>query len=981
MARKAGVITIDLNAGTSKFLVDMDKANAKISQFGKAAREAGGHGVTGVQAVSGALRVMEGGLNNNLRAAERFTANVLGLGPILQAAFPVIGAIAFAGLIVKMGEEVYNFFKLMRDGPQQIAGAFREMNAPIKLANDEMQVTNDRLEMEIAKLEGKRQNTLKLALDEATVSADKLADALEKDLNNLNKLLEEKNVSFMQRIFGEAGTTDIKELFGGKSGFGGLAGEIAEINREGQAKIDAAAKAKDLKAQDVALTEMNTRLQGAYQQALEKVNVELEKARELAKTKVNPPTEVTTSSGAKAYTLGTTTYGKDERARIEELMAARRLLQEELRRIPLQSQNAVDTKKRDLLKAAAENAKLDRPLDNKLKELDEQIAAAKLKLNAAGLSETEKVIAEAEGNALKAILEVNKALSKQTPGAKIGPEAEAKIRAREATLAATNAEAAWQTRLAASTAQIKDQVRSIELLTNAIGKGYRAQQQANTEIKVMSAVGAEKYNDKQWMQQHAGDVDQLRSKIASEAEADRIKRGTEAADSLRNQIELERSLASVQMQGAEAIRLVTLAYRLRELTSKGATREQIKAEIDLFNATRANESSSEIAKIKERIAAIGNLTKAQLQGAEAVRRATLENKYADMKAQGKSPEVIEQAKKEDEAAHQQEITGKVAERLNVYKDQLEAIKQEQAKLQEMKVTEENRLDIQRASRDLEDAKLRVLIQQSLAQRGLSDGIRAFFLEMQTQAKSAGQTVYEALNSAVDRVSDSLSKALTGQKAAWGQMFQDIGGQLLKDTVKGQIQKGLGALGSKFGITIPGAGKPDGTRSNPIWTKTEDALDSGSGALSGAPGVGALGKVFGGSQGNGIFNFVSGIIGAGAGAFSGGFGGAGKLKESVTSSISYRADGGAVAPGSAYVVGERGPEIFAPQSAGTILSNAASRTAISGGSSHFYSIDARGTDPAMTEQRVRAAIIAAHNDAISTGVRVQADKLRRAPQRA
>ena len=53
----------------------------------------------------------EGGISNNIRAAERFISLLPGVGAALQAAFPVVGAIALAGVFVKVGEEVYKFVR------------------------------------------------------------------------------------------------------------------------------------------------------------------------------------------------------------------------------------------------------------------------------------------------------------------------------------------------------------------------------------------------------------------------------------------------------------------------------------------------------------------------------------------------------------------------------------------------------------------------------------------------------------------------------------------------------------------------------------------------------------------------------------------------------------------------------------------------------------------------------------------------------
>lgn len=66
---------------------------------------------------------------------------------------------------------------------------------------------------------------------------------------------------------------------------------------------------------------------------------------------------------------------------------------------------------------------------------------------------------------------------------------------------------------------------------------------------------------------------------------------------------------------------------------------------------------------------------------------------------------------------------------------------------------------------------------------------------------------------------------------------------------------------------------------------------------------------------------------------------------------FRANGGDVQSGRGYIVGEKGPEFFAPKSAGTIIPN----HALGGGTSYAptYVIDARGSD--MSETRFRQII--------------------------
>jgi hypothetical protein len=198
-----------------------------------------------------------------------------------------------------------------------------------------------------------------------------------------------------------------------------------------------------------------------------------------------------------------------------------------------------------------------------------------------------------------------------------------------------------------------------------------------------------------------------------------------------------------------------------------------------------------------------------------------------------------------------------------------------------------------------------------------------------------------------------------------------------------MQQGLGALGSKMGINLGGAlgGKPDGTKANPLWVKmaqdaglklggaASDAAgvgDAGSAASSGAPGLGGL---FGGLLGK-----LKGLFGGGGG-LAGLFGGGGGLG-SLLGSFAL-AGGGEMSPDSAYLVGENGPEI---KRGNTISSNSASRRMLEGNaSSHYYTIDARGTDPVLTEQRTKAAILAAHNSAVGRSVQVQQEHVKRNPQ--
>lgn len=94
-----------------------------------------------------------------------------------------------------------------------------------------------------------------------------------------------------------------------------------------------------------------------------------------------------------------------------------------------------------------------------------------------------------------------------------------------------------------------------------------------------------------------------------------------------------------------------------------------------------------------------------------------------------------------------------------------------------------------------------------------------------------------------------------------------------------------------------------------------------------------------------------VLGQGPLASLLGGGGSGSGLLSLLGFGGFRANGGDVQSGRGYIVGEKGPEFFAPKSAGTIIPN----HALGGGTSYAptYVIDARGSD--MSETRFRQII--------------------------
>lgn len=154
------------------------------------------HGaVPATAAASGAMRALEGNFSHNIRAAERFMSTTLGLGPLLEKAFPVIGAIALGGALVEVGEKIKALLDKAKEAPRNIEMGFRSMEYSAASANAELQKSNDELQRQIDKLEHRPENNLAKALDDARIEAIRLGQSLDDALGRAKSLLKENEVS------------------------------------------------------------------------------------------------------------------------------------------------------------------------------------------------------------------------------------------------------------------------------------------------------------------------------------------------------------------------------------------------------------------------------------------------------------------------------------------------------------------------------------------------------------------------------------------------------------------------------------------------------------------------------------------------------------------------------------------------------------------------------------------------------------------
>lgn len=156
-------------------------------------------------ATSAAVRLGEG--NMGIRPVENFLASIPGVGQAMQSLFPLIGAAGLAGMLVDMGVKGYDAFEKVRHAAQDTQRAFDEVHSKDQLIIDDLEIQNQKIQDQIAKLSGHPNNGLATALLEAKKMADELLKSLQADRKELEGIFKEHHVGALQSFFtGVAGT-------------------------------------------------------------------------------------------------------------------------------------------------------------------------------------------------------------------------------------------------------------------------------------------------------------------------------------------------------------------------------------------------------------------------------------------------------------------------------------------------------------------------------------------------------------------------------------------------------------------------------------------------------------------------------------------------------------------------------------------------------------------------------------------------------
>jgi hypothetical protein len=247
MAENAGEVKVILAADGTSWSSALDKAQRQLDSLKKSAPGLGQSMRKEMTEARGSIALLGEEIGIRLpRHVRSFLAELPGVASAMSAAFTGVAIIAIGVALFEAGKKVAEFVKKTEEAAKKNEEAWRNLSSGLHITNDQLQVSNDKLAETIAKLGGKPQNGLKLALDEAILSADELGKKIDEDTKKLTEQLNVNRPSLMKQLFGSADTDDIKAKWDD------LASKITETRVAGVESIRAAGTNPDdvKKAQD-----------------------------------------------------------------------------------------------------------------------------------------------------------------------------------------------------------------------------------------------------------------------------------------------------------------------------------------------------------------------------------------------------------------------------------------------------------------------------------------------------------------------------------------------------------------------------------------------------------------------------------------------------------------------------------------------------------------------------------------------------------
>jgi uncharacterized protein YqgQ len=219
------------------------------------------------------------------------------------------------------------------------------------------------------------------------------------------------------------------------------------------------------------------------------------------------------------------------------------------------------------------------------------------------------------------------------------------------------------------------------------------------------------------------------------------------------------------------------------------------------------------------------------------------------------------------------------------------------------------------------------------------GVQAFFLQLQVDSAQNGKFAFDLLNQGLKGFEDELTKAVFTGKAKWEDLFRSMAETAFKFSLNKGVSQlfqfaGGTSIGKSIGLDSLIPKVSGGAASGATLNAAASTLQTGSTTLMTAATE---------LQAAATSLQAGGLAGGAGGGETGGFG-------DFLSSFAGFAGGTDDAPGGLAGVGEQGPELLNLPAGSSVTPSASLR---SGGDTHQYFIDAKGSEIGVEEKIVRA----------------------------
>jgi hypothetical protein len=222
MAEVAGEVKLVLSADGTSWSAAIDQAQRNLNKLKGSTAEVGKVTRAEMTEARHAIHLVGSEIGIELpRAIQGFVAKLPGVAEVMASAFSAAAIVGIGMALFEAGKKVVEFIEKTKKASEEARRATERLIESRHLATLELEASTAKIEEQIAKLEKKPGDGLKLGLAEARVEAEKLAHSLRSDVEELQKLVETKLSAnwFMGAVTGAAGnqgTLDQIDKYGEK---------------------------------------------------------------------------------------------------------------------------------------------------------------------------------------------------------------------------------------------------------------------------------------------------------------------------------------------------------------------------------------------------------------------------------------------------------------------------------------------------------------------------------------------------------------------------------------------------------------------------------------------------------------------------------------------------------------------------------------------------------------------------------------------